>query len=143
MRESVDPRQHLGCDVVVHAPLNPFLASRLGNSHGHDTVQAVRLHVVAHTIGAEVACKEHDCVLGQRDVTQSWVRLLKHGVQHILNWVGTLTELVEHHNHRLACVDTESCVGVVASGLRVVVNHGHCNVTQVHVRHVDVGVVIT
>ena len=98
----------------------------------------MRLQAVAHPVGTQVTSQEHDRICIQRDVTQSRVRLLKHGVEHILHGVSALTELIKHDDCRLACVNTKPCVGVVAGRLRVVVNHGHGNVTQVHVRHVDI-----
>ena len=96
------------------------------------------LQAVTHTVRAQVARQEHDGVLGQRDVAEPWVCLLKHGVQHVLHWVSTLGELVQHDDQRLVLVDAEPCVGVVACRLRVVVDHRHGDVAQVHVRYVYV-----
>ena len=59
-------------------------------------------------------------------------------MQHILDRLSTLSELVKHHDHRLAGMEPEPSVRIVAGSLGVVVNDRHSDVTQVHVRHVDV-----
>ena len=98
----------------------------------------MRFQRVAHAIGAQVASQKHDGVLVQRDVTESGVGLLKHGVKHVLHRVGTLGVLVQHHNQWLALMDFEPSIRVVACGLGVVVDDRHCNVAQVHIGYVDI-----
>ena len=138
MRETIHPSNHLGLDAFVDSPINPLLCVRLADRHRNQSVTAMCFEGVTHTVCAQVTCQEYDRVLGQWDVTESWVCLLKHGVQHVLHWVSTLGELVEHDDQRLALVDAEPCVGVVACRLCVVVDHRHGNVAQVHVRYVYV-----
>ena len=93
---------------------------------------------ITHTVRGQIASQEFDALLVQADVTQSWILLLQHGVQHILHGVGTLGELIKHDDDGLAGMHTESSVRVVASCLALVVNHGHCDVAQVHIGYVDI-----
>ena len=96
-------------------------------------------HVVANTVAAEVARSEDDRVRVDGDVTEPGIGYLKHGVQHVHHRGRSLGELVHHDRYGGALLQHEPCVGVVACGLGGVVNHGHRNVAQVHVRAVDVG----
>ena len=73
-----------------------------------------------------------------RHVTQARASHLKQWVEHVLNRLCALRILVEHDDHRLTCVHLEASIGVVAGSLGLVVDHRHGDVTQVHVRHVDV-----
>ena len=73
-----------------------------------------------------------------RHVTQARISHLKQWVQHVLNRLCALGVLVEHDDDRLTRVHLEASVRVVACGLGLVVDDRHSDVTQVHVRHVDV-----
>jgi len=98
---------------------------------------------VPDTVGRQVTSQEHDGVLVQWDVTESRVRLLEHGVKHILHRVSAFGVLVEHDDHRLVLMNLEPSVRVIPSRLGIVVDHRHRNVAQVHVGYVDIRMVIT
>ena len=128
--------------VVVERPLQPLVAVRLAHDDLDDAVAGMRLHVVADTIGQEVARQEHDAVLVDGHVTKARVGNLQQRVQHVLDRLGTLGELIQHDDDRLALVQPEPSVRVVAGNLGLVVDHRHGDVAKVHVRHVHVGFVM-
>ena len=59
-------------------------------------------------------------------------------MQHVLNWLRTFGVLVKHHDDGLAGLELEAGIRIVAGNFVLMVNDGHGNVAQVHVRHVDV-----
>ena len=143
MREPTHPCDDLGLDALVDSPLDPLVGSRLADGYRNQSVAAMRLEVVAHAIGAQVARKKDDAVLVQTDVAQPWVGFLQHRMKHVLHRVGTLGELVEHDHHRLALMHLEPGIRIVPGCLGVVVDHRHCDVTQVHIGYVNIGTLVT
>ena len=93
---------------------------------------------VTDPVGAEVAREEDDRVGVHRQVTEPGVDHLQEGVEHVLDRACALGELIEHDGNGLALVQTKAGVGVVLGRLGVVIDHRHCNVPQIEVRHVDV-----
>ena len=100
------------------------------------------LEVVAHPVSQQVTRKEHDGLLVDGHIAQARVSHLKQRVKHILDRLCTLGELVKHDDNRLAFVQSEAGVGIIARHLIVMVNHWHGNVAQVHVRHIHIGCVV-
>ena len=140
VRETIHPCNHLGLESLTNSPLNPLLGIGLGNSHRNQSVTAMRFEGVAYAIGRQITRQEYYGIARQRYITESWVCLLKHRVKHVLHWVSTLRELIEHDDQRFLLVDTETCVGVIPCGLGIVVDHRHCDVTQVHIGYVNIGI---
>ena len=139
LREPTHPCDHLGLDVSTDSPLDPLVGIGFADGHGHQAVTAMCLQVIAHPVGRQVARQEHDAILVQADITQAWIGFLQHRVQHVLNRVGTLGELVEHHHHRLALVHIKAGIWVIPGCLTLVVDYRHCDVTQIHVGYVNIG----
>ena len=140
LRESTHPCDHLGLDALADSPLDPLVGIGFADGHGHQAVTAMCLQVIAHPVGRQVARQEHDAVLVQADITQAWIGFLQHRVQHVLNRVGTLGELVEHHHHRLALVHIKAGIWVIPCSLTLVIDYRHCDVTQVHIGYVNIRV---
>jgi len=108
VRETIHPCNHLGLDTFTNRPLNPLLGIGFANSYGHQSVTAMCFEGVAYPIGREITRQKHYGIVGKRDVTQTRVCLLKHGVKHILYWVSTFRELIEHDDQWLLLMDFES-----------------------------------
>ena len=138
MRETTHPRTHFRLNALRHCPRQPLIGIGFLDSHGNQSVATVRLERITHAVCSQIARQENDGLLVQWDVTQPWICLLKHRVQHILDRLCAFRELVQHDDQRLAVVNLEPCVRIVAGCLGIVVNHRHRNVAQVHVRHVNV-----
>ena len=57
--------------------------------------------------------------------------------------ISTLAELVQHDDQRLAQMDTEAGVGVVTCNFVIVIDNRHSDIAQVHIRHINVCVLVT
>ena len=101
------------------------------------------LQVIPHSISRQVASQEHHRPVVQRYIAQARVGLLKAWVQHVLHRVSAFAELVEHHHQWFAVVNLEAGVGVVLRCARLVVDDRHGHVAQVHIRYVNIRMVVS
>ena len=138
MGKLTHPCQDDRLNLTVDCPLKPLLIVWLGYHNLHDAVAGMCLHVVTHCVGKQVARHEHDAVRADRYVPQSRVGNLQQRMQHVLDRLGTLGELVKHDDDGLALVQPEPRVRIVASNPRVMVDDRHCDVTQIHIGNVHV-----
>ena len=134
----IHPCHHHRGNVAVGRPLQPLTRRRLRCLHRTDTHLGVRLESITYAITRQVTRHKDDAALGHRYITESWVHYFEQWMQHVLHRVSALAELVKHHDDGLVQVELEACVGVVPCCLGIVVDDRHCDVTEVHVGHVDV-----
>ena len=101
-----------------------------------DTLSGMLRQSIAHSIGIKVTSHIYDATFRYRYVTESGLKHLKHGMQHVLHRLRTLGELVETHDGRSPLVNAEAGIGVIPSHLALMVDHRHAHVTKVKVGYV-------
>ena len=150
VRELLHPCHDGRVNVVVDGPLKPLVAVGLLDDNLDNSVPCVGFEVVAYAISKQVACQEDNGTavilrypFVDEQVTQTGGRHLQQRMQHVLDRLSALGELVEHDDNRLAFMQSEPCVRVVARNLVLVVDNRHGDVAKVHVRHVHVGCVMS